>query len=61
MSVALEPDRDTRGDENQAQEEIRLLFARYRRIARHGVAAEHAKQADARAEEANGAPVPAER
>ena len=36
MSVALEADRETRGDESQALEEIRQLFARYRQIARHG-------------------------
>jgi hypothetical protein len=34
-----EPDRDTRADE-EALEEIRLLFARYRRIARHGMVIE---------------------
>jgi hypothetical protein len=61
VSVAFEPDRDTRGDENQALEEIRLLFARYRQIARHGVVAEHAEPAEARAEEAKDGPVPAER
>jgi hypothetical protein len=32
-------------------------FARYRRIARHGIVAERAEHAD----EANGAPVPSER
>src|SRR5689334_16981915 len=36
-----EPDQeDTRRDDEQALEEIRQLFARYRRIARHGVVAE---------------------
>lgn len=58
MSVALEADRETRGDESQALEEIRQLFARYRQIARHGVVADHA---EAGAEEANGATVPSER
>jgi hypothetical protein len=61
VSVALEPDRDTRGDETQALEEIRQLFARYRQIARHGVVVEHAEPVEVRAEEANRAPVPAER
>jgi hypothetical protein len=61
VSVALEPDRDTRGDDTQALEEIRQLFDRYRQIARHGVVVEHAEPAEARAEQANGAPVPAER
>jgi hypothetical protein len=58
VSVALEPDRDTPGDETQAFEEIRELFARYRQIARYAVVVEHAEPADARAEEANGVPVP---
>jgi hypothetical protein len=61
VSVALEPDRDTRGDDKQALEEIRQLFARYRQIAHHGVVAEHAEPAEARAEEAKAAPVPPER
>ena len=61
VSVELEPDRDTRGDESQALEEIRQLFARYRRIARHGVVAERAEPVEVRAEEANGAPVRSER
>jgi hypothetical protein len=61
VSVVIEPDRDTRGDESLALEEIRQLFARYRRIARHGVVAERAEPAEARAEEGNGAPVPSER
>jgi hypothetical protein len=40
LTVRTEPDRDTRRDDEQALEEIRLLFARYRRIARHGQAIE---------------------
>jgi hypothetical protein len=59
VSVALEPDRDTPDDE--ALEEIRQLFARYRQIARHGVVVEHPEPAEARAEEANGPPVAPER
>jgi hypothetical protein len=36
-----EPDQDgTRREDDQALEEIRQLFARYRRIARHGMVAE---------------------
>ena len=58
MSVALEADRETRGDESQALEEIRQLFARYRQIARHGVVAEHAEPVEAHAEEPNRATVP---
>ena len=34
MGVGPEPDRDTRGDEQQALEEIRRLFERYREAAR---------------------------
>lgn len=41
MGDEREPDQDdTRRDDEQALEEIRQLFARYRRIARHGVVAE---------------------
>jgi hypothetical protein len=40
-----EPDRDTRDDE-EALEEIRLLFARYRRMARHGMVTERVEQAE---------------
>jgi hypothetical protein len=32
-----EPDRDTRGDDQLALEEIRRLFDRYREVARHGM------------------------
>jgi len=32
MGDRHEPDRDTRGDQRQALEEIRLLFARYRQV-----------------------------
>jgi hypothetical protein len=61
VSVALEPDRDTRGDETQALEEIRQLFARYRQIARHGVVTEHAEPVEAHTDEPNRAPVSPER
>jgi hypothetical protein len=46
-----EPDRDTRYNEQQALEEIRLLFARYRRMARHGMVTERDEHAELRAEE----------
>jgi len=36
--VRPEPVRDMRRDDQQALEEIRRLFARYRQIARHGQA-----------------------
>ena len=54
MGDEREPDRDTRRDDEQALEEIRQLFARYRRIARHGIVAE-------RTEDADEAPAPATR
>jgi hypothetical protein len=41
-----EPDRDTKRDDEQALEEIRQLFARYRRIARHGIVAERDETAE---------------
>jgi hypothetical protein len=44
MSVGYETDRDTRAEDQQALEEIRGLFARYRRIARHGVVSERAER-----------------
>ena len=40
MGVGPEPDRDTRGDDQLALEEIRRLFDRYRQIARHGMVTE---------------------
>jgi hypothetical protein len=40
MCDEREPDRDARTDDEQALEEIRQLFARYRRIARHGMVTE---------------------
>jgi hypothetical protein len=51
-----EPDRDTRYDEQQALEEIRLLFARYRQIARHGMVTERDEHAELPAEESKDAP-----
>ena len=40
MGDEREPDQDIRRDDEQALEEIRQLFARYRRIARHGMVTE---------------------
>ena len=40
MCVEREPDRDTQSEDEQALEEIRQLFARYRQVARHGIVAE---------------------
>jgi hypothetical protein len=51
-----EPDRDTRYDEQQALEEIRLLFARYRQMARHGMVTERDEHAELQAEESKDAP-----
>jgi len=52
MGDEREPDRDARSDDEQALEEIRQLFARYRQIARHGMVTEH----DETAEDAETAP-----
>ena len=40
MGDEREPDRDTNREDEQALDEIRQLFARYRRLARHGMVAE---------------------
>jgi hypothetical protein len=40
MIVRPEPVRDMRREDQQALEEIRRLFARYRQVARHGQARE---------------------
>jgi hypothetical protein len=56
MGDRREPDRDTRRDEQQALEEIRLLFARYRQIARHGMVTERDERAELRAEESKATP-----
>jgi hypothetical protein len=47
---AREPDRDVQRDDEQALEEIRRLFARYRRIARHGMVTEREETAEEREE-----------
>jgi hypothetical protein len=41
-----EADRDIRRDDEQALEEIRQLFARYRQIARHGMVTERDEAAE---------------
>jgi aminoglycoside phosphotransferase family enzyme len=46
-----ELDRDTRSGDEQALEEIRQLFARYRGAARHGVVTERVETPQAPAEE----------
>jgi hypothetical protein len=49
MSDRREPDQTTTRDhDEQALEEIRQLFARYRRIARHGVVAERDERSQTR-------------
>jgi hypothetical protein len=57
MGEGNEPDRDMRQDDDEALEEIRRLFARYRRLARHGMVSER----DATAEESEAATAVAER
>jgi hypothetical protein len=37
VSVAVEPERSTNARDEQALKEIRDLFSRYRRLARHGM------------------------
>jgi hypothetical protein len=51
VGVGYEPDRDARSDDQQALEEIRRLFARYREGARHGVVIEHDEPSELRAAE----------
>jgi hypothetical protein len=46
MGDERDPDRDVQHDDEQALEEIRQLFARYRRIARHGMVTERDERAD---------------
>jgi hypothetical protein len=46
MGEEREPDRDTRSNDEQALEEIRQLFARYRQIARHGIVTERDEAAE---------------
>ena len=46
MCDGREPDQETRSDDDQALEEIRRLFARYRRIARPGMVSERDETAE---------------
>ena len=46
MCEEREPDRDAKSHDEQALEEIRQLFARYRRIARHGRVTERPEPAE---------------
>jgi hypothetical protein len=43
-----EQDQEARRNDDEALEEIRKLFARYRRIAKHGVVTERDEPAEAR-------------
>jgi hypothetical protein len=58
MRGAREPDQDTRGNDEQALEEIRRLFARYRQVARHGMVTERDQTPQPPAEERTEAPTP---
>ena len=51
MCDEREPDRTVQHDDEQALEEIRQLFARYRRIARHGMVTERDERVDEREED----------
>ena len=46
MCEGREPDREIRSDDEQALEEIRQLFARYRQVARHGMVTERDETAE---------------
>jgi len=54
-------DRDIQRNEEQALEEIRRLFARYRQVARHGMVTEHDEPAELRAQEPEEASAPGRR
>jgi hypothetical protein len=56
MSAGYETDREQQRQEEQALEEIRLLFARYRRAARHAVVTERDEPAEPRAIRSDDAP-----
>jgi hypothetical protein len=57
VAVRPEPAQDMRRDDQQALEEIRLLFARYRQAARHGQARERDRAPETSRDEANRATV----
>jgi hypothetical protein len=61
VGVDSGPDRDSRSNEEQALEEIRRLFARYRQVARHGIVTEHDEPDEPRAQEPDEASGPAGR
>jgi hypothetical protein len=50
ISVQREPERSARSDDEQAREEIRKLFARYRRLAHPEKAAQPEERTAARSE-----------
>jgi hypothetical protein len=56
MGDEHKPGTRIRPDDAHALEEIRQLFARYRRIARHGVVSEHDQSTDEAAEDVEAAP-----
>ena len=56
MCVEREPDRDSQRDDEQALEEIRQLFARYRQVARHGVVTERTEILETPADDVDAAP-----
>jgi len=61
VGVDPEPDRDRRRDDERALEEIRLLFARYRQIARHGQVTERDEVPEAGTEQTKEDAVPSAR
>ena len=61
MCVERELDRDSQSDDEQALEEIRQLFARYRQVARHGVVTERNEILEAPADDVKAAPALAAR
>ena len=56
MCVEREPDRDSQRDDEQALEEIRQLFARYRQVARHGIVTERIDVPEASPDDVEAAP-----
>jgi hypothetical protein len=54
-------DRDRPSNEDQALEEIRRLFARYRQVARHGMVTERDEPAELRAQDPEEASAPPRR
>jgi hypothetical protein len=56
MCVERELDRDSQNDDEQALDEIRQLFARYRQVARHGVVTERNEILEGPADDVKAAP-----